>query len=218
VIFPGLERIILQGRIWLQDSYLKIKEIAATEFTSEPGTQPTTPPVDHFYLYGKENGSGIAAPHWKDEEGNEHEFASMSDLYTDERAQDAVGGILTDTASIDFTYNDAAPSITATVLPAGVDHGGLAGLADDDHTQYVLRSILTTNGDLFTRLAGAVARLGVGTEDQVLTVSSGLPAWADPSEAGGHILLSDTRATPFAFNDMLQMDLGEDFMWTDSGD
>ena len=35
--------------------------------------------------------------------------------YTDEKAQDAVGGILTDTNSIDFTYNDAGNQITADV-------------------------------------------------------------------------------------------------------
>jgi len=37
--------------------------------------------------------------------------------YTDEQAQDAIGTILTDSASVDFTYNDATPSITAVVLP-----------------------------------------------------------------------------------------------------
>lgn len=58
--------------------------------------------------------------------------------YTDENAQDAVGGILTDTASVDFTYNDAGNTISAAVLPAGVDHGGLGGLGDDDHTIYLL--------------------------------------------------------------------------------
>src|SRR3990167_5475796 len=57
--------------------------------------------------------------------------------FTDERAQDAVGTILTDTASIYFSYNDALNTISAVVLPAGVDHGGLGGLADDDHTQYI---------------------------------------------------------------------------------
>ena len=57
------------------------------------------------------------------------------------------------------------------------DHGALWGLADDDHTQYVLRSILTTNGDIFTRTAGAVARLGVGSANQLLGVSGGLPGW-----------------------------------------
>lgn len=56
--------------------------------------------------------------------------------FTDERAQDAVGGILTDTASVDFTYDDGSDTISAVVLAAGVDHGGLGGLADDDHTQY----------------------------------------------------------------------------------
>lgn len=38
---------------------------------------------------------------------------SSTGSYTDEAAQDAVGNILTDTAEIDFTYNDAAPTITA---------------------------------------------------------------------------------------------------------
>jgi hypothetical protein len=41
-----------------------------------------------------------------------------SNLYfTDERAQDAVGGIFADSASIDFTYSDATPSISAVVIP-----------------------------------------------------------------------------------------------------
>ncbi len=50
--------------------------------------------------------------------------AKIADIqFTDEKAQDAVGGILTDTATIDFTYDDATPKITAdlkdtTVTPA----------------------------------------------------------------------------------------------------
>lgn len=39
--------------------------------------------------------------------------AVIASAYTDEEAQDAVGTILTDTATIDFTYNDGVPSITA---------------------------------------------------------------------------------------------------------
>ena len=47
-----------------------------------------------------------------------------------------------DTASIDFTVasdvgNDEL-EISAVVLAAGIDHGGLAGLGDDDHLQYLL--------------------------------------------------------------------------------
>jgi hypothetical protein len=40
--------------------------------------------------------------------------------FTDERAQDAVGGILTDTATIDFTYNDAGAQITADIKTGSV--------------------------------------------------------------------------------------------------
>lgn len=36
--------------------------------------------------------------------------------YTDEQAQDAVGTILVDSSTIDFTYNDATPSITGSVI------------------------------------------------------------------------------------------------------
>lgn len=65
------------------------------------------------------------------------------------------------------------------------DHGALTGLSDDDHTQYVLRSILTTDGDIFYRNAGAIARLGVGSNGDVLTLVDGLPSWAAPSGGGG---------------------------------
>lgn len=41
--------------------------------------------------------------------------------YTDELAQDAVGGILTDSSEIDFTYDDATPSITASLKAGSID-------------------------------------------------------------------------------------------------
>lgn len=65
-------------------------------------------------------------------------WAAAATTYTDENAQDAVGGILVDSATIDFTYADATPSITASVIQAAIDHGTIGGLADDDHTQYLL--------------------------------------------------------------------------------
>lgn len=52
---------------------------------------------------------------------------------------------------------------------ATTDHGSLTGLLDDDHTQYVLRSIMTTKGDLFS-YSTVVARLGVGTSDSQLLI------------------------------------------------
>lgn len=41
---------------------------------------------------------------------------------------------IADTASVDLSLS--GQQISATVLPAGVHHGGLDGLGDDDHTQY----------------------------------------------------------------------------------
>jgi hypothetical protein len=48
------------------------------------------------------------------------------------------------------------------------DHGSLSGLSDDDHAQYVLRSIVTAKGDLFARDGSAVNRLAVGTDGQLI--------------------------------------------------
>lgn len=53
-----------------------------------------------------------------------------------EAAQDAVGGILTDSSSVDFTYDDAGNAITAAVLPAGVDHDALANFVADEHVAH----------------------------------------------------------------------------------
>lgn len=41
--------------------------------------------------------------------------------YTDEQAQDAVGTILTDSAEIDFTYDDITPTITAAIVAGSID-------------------------------------------------------------------------------------------------
>jgi hypothetical protein len=47
-------------------------------------------------------------------------------------------------------------------------------------------AVLTTNGDLLTRAAGALARLGIGSEAQVLTVASGAPVWATLAGGSGN--------------------------------
>lgn len=47
-------------------------------------------------------------------------LSSTITQYTDEMAQDAVGGILTDTAEIDLTYNDGAGTITADIKAGSV--------------------------------------------------------------------------------------------------
>jgi hypothetical protein len=54
---------------------------------------------------------------------------SVGATYSDEQAQDAVGTILLDSSRIDFTYNDATPSITADLLTDSVTNTYLANMA-----------------------------------------------------------------------------------------
>jgi hypothetical protein len=49
------------------------------------------------------------------------EEATGGGSYTNEEAQDAIGTILVDSATIDFTYNGGTPSITASVIPNSID-------------------------------------------------------------------------------------------------
>jgi hypothetical protein len=78
--------------------------------------------------------------------------------FTNERAQDAVGTILTDSSSVDFTYNDGANTITAVVLPAGVDHDALSNFVANEHVDHSTVQIataantsgLTGGGDITT--------------------------------------------------------------------
>lgn len=56
---------------------------------------------------------------------------TIPSAYTDEQAQDAVGNILTDSATVDFTYDDAGGSITAAVKSNSVTAGMLHAAATD---------------------------------------------------------------------------------------
>lgn len=62
-----------------------------------------------------------------------------------EAAQDAVGGILTDTASIDLTYNDGSNLITADVIPGGVDHNSLLNYVANQHVDHTAVQIATSS-------------------------------------------------------------------------
>ena len=64
------------------------------------------------------------------------------------------------------------------------DHGSLAGLSDDDHTQYLSKSIVDAKGDIIAASGDDIPiRVPVGDNDKVLTADStadGGVAWADP--------------------------------------
>jgi hypothetical protein len=65
-----------------------------------------------------------------------HKKVLLDDLptgagYTDEEAQDAVGGILADTTEIDLAYSDLTPSISASIVADSVVVGKLHATATD---------------------------------------------------------------------------------------
>jgi len=97
--------------------------------------------------------------------------AVVSDF--NEAAQDAVGGILTDSSSIDFTYDDNANTITAVVLPGGVDHNSLQNFVANKHIDHSGVSISAGTG-----LAGG----GDITSSRTLSLSHlGIESLADPN-------------------------------------
>jgi len=82
-------------------------------------------------------------------------IASTNITDFNEAAQDAVGNILADTSSVDFTYNDAGNSISAVVLPAGVNHNALQNYVANQHVDHSTVSIspgtgLSGGGDITT--------------------------------------------------------------------
>lgn len=126
--------------------------------------------------------------------GNTVVIASTVSAYTDEQSQDAVGGILTDTAEVDFTYDDATPKITADLKDNSVVAARLKATATKRvfgrntagagaGEEVTLSQLLdwagsAARGDILYRGASAWALLAAGTSGYVLTTAG---AGADPS-------------------------------------
>lgn len=100
--------------------------------------------------------------------------------YTDERAQDAVGTILTDTTSIDFLYDDFLNQIKATVLPAGVDHDLLLNFVGNEHIDHSLVSVTGTGG-----LGGG------GNLTTSRTITHNAKSWVDKTTLTGATVISN---------------------------
>jgi hypothetical protein len=91
------------------------------------GAVPPTPPAGFVTLYPKLDGRVYS----KDSTGSESALTApnttdnlsegiLNKYFTDERAQDAVGAMLADTGTIEFTYDDAGNEITADIVPNSI--------------------------------------------------------------------------------------------------
>ncbi len=84
--------------------------------------------------------------------------------YTDEEAQDSVGNILVDSSTIDFTYNDATPSITAGIVPGSIGATELAATAVTPGSY--------TNTDLTVDADGRITAASNGSGGSTVTLIS----------------------------------------------
>ncbi len=93
---------------------------------------------------------------------------------------------------------DLANAGTALTTVSPTELGYLDGVTSAIQTQVdakIAKTLTTTTGDIiYASGADTPARLGIGSTDQVLKVTGGVPAWATPS-SGGMTLLSTTSLT-----------------------
>ena len=91
---------------------------------------------------------------------------------------------------------DIASAIPAPSTVSSAELGYLDGVTSAIQTQLdakTAKSTLSTTGDIYyASAANTPARLGIGSTDQVLKVTAGVPAWATPAGGGGYTLLSTT--------------------------
>lgn len=73
--------------------------------------------------------------------------------FTDERAQDAIGTILVDGTTIDLSYNDGVPSITAEIIAGSITDTHINALAAIDATKIADGSVSNTEFEFINTLA-----------------------------------------------------------------
>lgn len=128
---PTLRRIINKIRNLFHQVNERFDEIDATLANVQSGGYITvedegTPVTQRSTI--NFTGGGVTAT---DSGGKTVVDIPIGAVYTDEQAQDAVGGILADTGDIDFTYNDATPDITAVVKTDTITFAKMQNISTD---------------------------------------------------------------------------------------
>ena len=138
------------------------------------------------------------------------DFLFVGDVvnYTDEQAQDAVGGIFVDTSTIDIDYNDSTPEIAITVKPNSITSVELAN--NINLTEFVNNASFETTSQLNTRDTNnrnRVNHTGAQAISTVTNLQTSLDSKENKSEknvANGYAPLDSNSKVPLAnINDSL---------------
>jgi hypothetical protein len=112
--------------------------------------------------------------------------------YTDEMAQDSVGGSLTDSSSIDFTYDDVANTITAVVKAGSVTNAMLAGSIA---ASKLVGSDVATVGTIGTGVwQGTKVNLAYGGTNADLSATGAAKSYLKQSSSGASITVGTIPA------------------------
>lgn len=103
--------------------------------------------------------------------------------YTDEMAQDAVGGMVADTSTIDLTYTDGTPQLTADVKDGSITLAKQANLAQNTIIGRVTAS---------TGVPEALTAANVRT---IINVADGANAYVHPNHSGDVTSVADGAQT-----------------------
>lgn len=101
------------------------------------------------------------------------------------------------TSNIQTQFGNISGSKAQPTEPASPTDGMIWVDTDGAVTdaQYIAKNVITTTGDIiYASGANTPARLGIGSTDQVLSVSGGVPAWATVS-SGAMTQIADTTLT-----------------------
>jgi hypothetical protein len=144
-------------------NWLELIEVKLQNSGSDPGTHGGE---GSLYMHSgnhrvmAHDGTAFAGLAWASEVGGS---------YNDEQAQDAVGTILVDSSEIDFTYADATPSITASIITGSLALSKIANIA----TARMLGRVTASSG-VIEELTQAQVRtfLGTGSLALLSTITS----------------------------------------------
>jgi hypothetical protein len=108
------------------------------------------------------------------------------------------GQVLAVVAGVPAWQNGTTGDIEGVTAGVGISGGGTSGTVTVTNS---MATAITTAGDLIKGTgAGTFDRLGIGSTGQVLTVSSGAPAWVTPAGGGKVLQVVMGTATGYTSN------------------